>query len=586
MELTIASIETINISKSTYSESCGDYRVVVNDDSCVNHVWHDKRGTRLFVAVGSFFRQSFNEICNMIENNKTIYDVDGSFVFAVIDSNNGIKVISEREGLIPLYYRIINDQFVITTRCDYLFSDFNYNNLDYSSLYDYLRYGMMIGNHTFHKDVKLLAGGSTLTWSSEQGLYIEKNYFFHHDSDKEESDPSKLMEEINSTYINAIRKRIDRPISQMSVFLSGGMDSRMVLAGLNKCDDGSGKASCISFGQFRSEEVDVARTVSELHGNPFIPITLIPYNHIADYKEYLKLTCGSDMFPQSYIIGAAKQIRDEGITAFMTGSFLECHLGGTFLPESALDTTSPLSEYLDYNLANIKCELFKANDLNEYLTPGAFKKYFEGNTDNLREESSKYDDYPVKDIIQSFIIDNRDKRLVLNRETIPGLYLDYINPNFDIDFLRSISKIPAKYRIQRCFYRDFLIHEYPDYSDILYNNTTLPVSAPLELWKEGSRNEHNRELLFVEYQKQQNGDQHRYYTHFYSDFDGYSRYDKNWIDIFETTLLSENSIIVGDIFDRQKIREMLLNHVSCKNNYRKYLIALASLELFFRSYLL
>lgn len=554
------------------------YKVFTKETANIDHFYSE------FIESGSilaFWYGSLYQKCSIEEMHKkalcnTLFEVDGSFLYVEITSDSGLKVYSEREGLIPVYYRSEGNYIEVSTRQDIIQSKLGVADIDYSAVWDYLRYGLLIGSHTFSNSIRLLQGGSVLTFN-DKGLAVKKERFFHHNAQNEEHDTAKLMDDLNKAFVDGIRKRIDRPIEEISVFLSGGMDSRLVLAAGNEID--KGKLKAVSFGQPYCEEVDIARKVADVSENAFTAIDLQPKDHLEDAEEYAKLTNGSDMSAQSYIIGAAKKIKEQSITAFMTGSFLECHIGGTFLPESALTTTQKLSEYLPQNMKNVKCELFPEEELKELLVPGIYEKVFSGKTDNLIEEAKQYDSFEVKDIIQSFIIDNRDKRLVLNREIVPSQSLDYINPCFDKDFLAVAARIPADYRFKRKFYRDFFVAKYPEYADVNYNNTTLPISAPFELWAEGSRNEYNRELMYVNLML--NG-RKTYYPHFYSDMDGYSRYDEYWRAFFRDMLLSNDSVFIGKIIRRDMVEKMLEEHYSSKSNYRKKLLNLASLELYFR----
>lgn len=588
VNITLKPIYIVEYSVDVLRESYGAYEIRVSESCSIDHYKSKIIDEKLCIIYGNVYEKGDDiiyKIHSLIHSNeKSIYDVDGSFLYLEISKNGEVVVFSEREGLIPIYYRAIDGHIVITTRCDILFNYYTKDKIDYSALYDYLRYGVLIGDHTFSIQIKLLQGGSRLHLLNK-AIDVEKLYFFHHDSENEESDSSILYEQLNNAYVNAIIKRIDRPIDEISVFLSGGMDSRMVVGALNSCAEDL-KATCISFGLPKSEEVDIARKVADVNCNPFLNIELSPADHLVNAEMYASMTCGTDMSAQSYIINVSKKIKKSGITAFMTGSFIECHIGGTFLPDSAIETSECLSEFLPQNMSLVKCELFKEDELFEIILPNSFQKYFAGNTDNLIEEAKKYDSLPVKDIIQSFIIDNRDKRLVLNREIVPSQYLDYINPNFDINFLKVAAKIPAKERRKRKFYREFMVEKYRKYADIVYNNTTLPVSAPLDYWKKGSSIELEREKLFSEIQKSCLVDCHHiYYPHYYSDFDGYSHYDQTWINFLKTTLLSESGFLIGRIIDKNAVKKMLEGHQNGRMNYRKQLINLASLELFFKLFL-
>lgn len=583
-----ADITVNNMGGVELRDTYGRYCIYSSKKLRVEHYFSILNDDKLCVFYGSLFVSGVlnpaEYLRKQLETGEDIiFDIDGSFIYAEISSGGNIRIFSEREGLFPMYYRETPQGLMCSSDCRSLFWDFVEDKVSWSAIYDYLRYGLLIGNHTFHSRVFLLQGGSVLNYRNRK-LDVKKRHFFFHDSQHEEKNDEVLFDELNEAYLKAIRKRVDRPISEMTILLSGGMDSRLVLAAFNEAfKDGASKISCASFGQPGSEEVDSARKVAELQGNPFCSIVLSPQDHIKNLKEYLFLSCGGDVFPQSYIIDVAQYLKLRGSTAFFTGSFIECHVGGTFLPDSAIRTKEKLSTFLSSNMELIKCELFKVDELKEMMICGVFERYFSGNTDNLIEEARKYDDFFVKDVIQSFIIDNRDKRLVLLREEVPGLYLDYINPNFDIDFLKAASRIPAERRSKRKFYRDFFVHAYPEYADIVYNNTTLPISAPANMWDEAKANELSRERMFAEMQASRSAQGSCvWYPRFYSDFDGYSRYDSEWRMLFEEALFSKNTFLIGRIFDCNKVRKMYEEHLSGKKNYRKKLIFLASLELFFK----
>jgi len=579
MNLKILPKDIAHMFKMDNCKTIGNYVISNTESGHINHFYIKKHNDYSFILLGSMFGLSKekNPIDFVIENyfsNNSVYDLDGSFIFVVFLPNHSIEIFSERNGLIPLYYRVINDNIAISTESSDLFYDYSIDDIDFSSVYDLLRYGMLVGDNTMSKKVKLLQSGTLLTFINK-AVELKRLFKFVHDSSNQINDEELLLTEIDKAYENALLKRCDRPENQIAVFLSGGMDSRLIIAYANKCF--KNKIKAYSFGQNNSEEVDVARKVSEIGGNEFQAIKLMPKNFIENSLEYLKRVSGSDFFPQSYIINASKQIAKENITSFMTGSFIECYMGGTFLLNDALEYEGLFSEYVITHVDSMKCGLFKEEEINNLVSN---KQFFDGKRNNLYNEALKWNDYLVKDAIQAFITDIRDKRLVLNREIVPSIYLDYINPNFDKDLLNVLSKIPPEKRIARNIYRKLFISKFPDYSNIVYNNTTLPISSDLELWKKNASIEFEREKLFA---LEQRKGKNIYYPHFYSDFEGYSKYDCDWIDLIKRSLLNEKSII-SNFFNMSYIKNLVMNHFSSENSYRKKIVCLISLELFFEYY--
>ena len=397
-----------------------------------------------YLFFGSLYEKSDNPAryiasVYMAKGPEALFDIDGDYVFIVIDPDS-ITVVSDREGLIPLYYRLFNREIVITTECYSFFDDYCESDIDYSSVYDFLRYGTLVGNHTFSNKVQLIQGGTVFRFRDGK-ISTDRVHFFFHDSSKEQKNIKALSEEIIFNYGKALEKRIDREPEKVAVLLSGGMDSRFVLSTANRFIK-DGRLSCVIFGQNHSREVEVAKETAGLKGNRYFSYLLKPDDFLRDISEYLRISCGGDMFPQSFIISVAKKARADGITGFITGTDIETQIGGTFLPESALFFKGKLSKYITDNTKSVKMHLLGEEDLKLFCRPGVYDKLFSCRS-NLHEMAKQYDDIPVRDSIQTFVQENREKRVVLVREIVPGCYLDYINPNFDIDFLNSAARIPA-----------------------------------------------------------------------------------------------------------------------------------------------
>ena len=521
-------------------------------------------------------------ITNAYLKNKNIADIDGEYIYIIINNLKTIIIYTDKEGIIPIYYSYCDNKLSITTDQKLLFHNFNKDDIHIESINDFLRFGTLLGDYTFSKKVKLIEGG--MKWQYTNGDIQQKRYhLFHFDSQNSIKDIKKLIYNVSQSYMKAIKKRItEKEVDDSCIFMSGGIDSRFLLALLNKTYTNK-KIHTYSFGQPHSEEVDIARKCATLYHNPFDWLEVKPENFIENIDLYSQMTCGADMFPQSYIINIAKQIEKSN---FLTGFALDAYLGGTFLNEDAVETSSKLSTFVTSHLKLIKMNALSDEILKKICKKGIYETIFSNNDRHLIEVAEEYDKYPTKDSIQPFAINNRAKRLVLLRELIPAKYINYSCVSLDKDFLKSIALIPAKLRNNHYFYQKLFINVAPEYANIVYNNTTLPISADLSLWNTGVQNESRREKMFQTIM--QNNDtlkDKQYYPHFYSDFDGYSRYDSQWKELIADCLLNKDSFINQYWFKETELNEMYNQHIQGNKNYRKELIYLTSLEIFLRNFL-
>lgn len=591
MDLLICTQEYANIIDTNgyiKKDTCRPYEVWIKEVTKVNHYnfFRDKESHTLYIKWGAVYEPEVSVetemsfLINAFEKNSdSMVNIDGEFIFVKMEEVTGkITVVSDREGIMPVYYREIKGGLFVATECRKLFYDYCEEDIDKRAVNDFLRFGTLVGNRTMSQKVKLLQGGSVLQYEVGN-IKIKRHYKFHYRT-VENQDIEKLMDDVVRTYKAAIQKRVKDREKETCIFLSGGMDSRFLLATMNSvCEE---KIPTYSFGQNFSEEVEVARQCATLKDNPFFWISVNAADFAGNAEEYENIVCGADMFPQSYIIEAVNQIRQ---THFMTGFALDAYMGGTFLDEEAINTELELSQFLKEHLKLLKMNVFSKDELKELCLNSAVEDFLKYDTLDLEEEAVNYSGIPVKDAIQAFAIDTRAKRLVLCREIVPAKVMDCSYVSADKDFLEAVSKIPAEWRQNHKFYHKLFLDVAPEYANIVYNNTTLPVSAPIEMWKQGTMNEGKRENMYEKIIERYNEEHEEkmYYPHFYSDFNGYSRYDETWKGLFEKYLLKEDAFICKRWFDYGKISKIYQEHIEGKANRRKELIYLTSLEIFMKN---
>ena len=509
---------------------------------------------------------------------EALYGLDGCFLFFVHDKRNGdLTVVSERFGAIPCYYTQRNGEILCSTSIACLFSDSSVDDLDLGSVRDFLRYGTLLGDATLSRRVKLLEGGDVLSFHAGAAR-INNAYLFSYDEDNSERDTPKLMQEVAETYASALRKCLQPPYSDTCVFLSGGMDSRFLLAMLNRLHPE--RIACVTMGQAHSEETTIARWTAELGGNPLVRYVMEPEYFLEQSDEYLWYTGGGDLLPQGYCMDIGRKLP---YAAFATGFSLDALIGGTFLQERALSAPQSLSAFFRDNEPSFKMRVFSEEEFESLC--GDRGVSFKADDEHLDKAIARYDGHRLCDAIQPFALRNRAIRLVLNREHALGVATVEHFPSLDKDFLAALTKIPARQRLGHAFYRRLFLHLFPDYSAIPYNNTTMPIMASLEEWEQGASRERERERAYAALQIRQvaeAGAPAPYYPHYYSDFDGYTRQNQRWLALLRDALFGKDCFLTTSWFDKAVICKLFDDHLQGVRNNRKKLLYLASLELFIR----
>jgi hypothetical protein len=149
-----------------------------------------------------------------------------------------------------------------------------------------LRHGFPLGEHTFFKEVKVLPGGHFLRF--RRGRLQIQRYFKMRFTEKAELDERKIQEQFVETWQDVMRRQTSGDL-RMGSLLSGGLDSRLILAGLVA----QGKqAPTFTMGHPGSPESSLAKQVAEAAECPNLFSPIIPNEVAASLERAVYLTDG------------------------------------------------------------------------------------------------------------------------------------------------------------------------------------------------------------------------------------------------------------------------------------------------------
>ncbi|WP_456394129.1 asparagine synthase (glutamine-hydrolyzing) [Nitratifractor sp.] len=159
--------------------------------------------------------------------------LDGMFAFAVVDErDNTLFLATDRAGKKPLFlYRkgtglfFASELKVIAENCDV--------SIDEASISAYLRTGFFYGRSTPYREVERLEAGSWLrvdlsTLKREEGRYFRLEELYRDSS--ETTGAQEAIELLDAKLRESVRRRLLSSDREVGAFLSGGIDSSLVVA--------------------------------------------------------------------------------------------------------------------------------------------------------------------------------------------------------------------------------------------------------------------------------------------------------------------------------------------------------------------
>ena len=194
----------------------------------------------------------------------------GMFAFALLDEQSSkLYLVRDRAGVKPLYYYSRNGLILFASELKSLHQHGGFEKeLSTSSVSQFLEFGCITKSNTIFKNTHKIPPGNYLTIDLKSNLSELKSYWDVYDSYNKPKFDMSYTETINKaeevlTESFELRMISDVPVG---IFLSGGYDSTVVTALLQKSRDKKLKTFTIGTSDKALNEANYAKTTSDILG--------------------------------------------------------------------------------------------------------------------------------------------------------------------------------------------------------------------------------------------------------------------------------------------------------------------------------
>lgn len=377
--------------------------------------------------------------------NNVLKNIDGYFNAVIYDSNiKKVLLITDRYGLRLLYYYYKDGKFAwnysVTKLFQYDFIDYNF---DVDQINCFLDLGYLLEDNTYHKDIKLIKPASILEFD-----IISKNlnqeYYWKWSKIKQQNISFKdSVERLGDIFLQAIDKRFN-PNQNIGVSISGGLDSRAILAAINKLYPDF-KGYSFTYGIPNCPDIEIAKDV----------VSKTAWEHEEFHFKH----------PEWFSTRVEKILQTDGMFSIQ-------HMHGVeFLDE--------ISQEIDININGFAGDLVCGG--------GWFNKILLNKRASSKNLRPFYSGYSVKcDIDNDFYdISHVEPHLYMNRVrrfTNLGIIntlnkIDHRLPFFDNDLIEFIFSISDIYRKNNKLYNAMLLQRFPEFfRDIPWQKTNRLIT--------------------------------------------------------------------------------------------------------------
>jgi len=552
----LKSINSIHISLNTNSGWNALLYGWIYNDECINRKNHAECLLQVWLKHGvDEFKGLSGSFCGILWNNR----------------ERKVVLVTDKLGTRPLYYAIKDRELIFSTHARAILQYPGFpKRVNELAIAKFLTYGKVgiIGDDTFFDGVKIVPPASVLTFSKE-GVKVYQYWDLEYMED-ERFRMKKYVENLTKMYVKATNSMANR-FNNIALQLSGGLDSRSILASLNATN--LRKILAITFGVEKSLDLEIAKKAASKFGVKHLIIKLDP-EELRKYAEYVVyVTDGQDIPTVSYLPYVMRKIIEHGSNTIMQGFAFDLLLGGSYLREEYFKAKSNEDFILSLEKSSV---LFSTNELKCLLGDKLSNLINDARKEFIKVAMScKGNSFPNK--ADYFFMRTRIRRFTLMGSIIDREFAEELLPTIADDVLSIIVKIPARERYRHKFYREFLLRLSIDASKVPYANTLVPPILPHKLWSpvqgfffiiDKVMKKLSRERVSI--------------SSSYFDFDKVLRESRRWRGVLNDLLVREDALVYRlGYLNRQCVLKIIRDHLKGIDNGSK-LAYLMSLEIFLR----
>ncbi|MBI5898645.1 MAG: asparagine synthase (glutamine-hydrolyzing) [Rhodocyclales bacterium] len=201
--------------------------------------------------------------------------LDGMFAFAIHDLADGsVFLARDRVGIKPLFWGEHADGLVAASTLAPFFALRSFpKQLDAEGLRDYLAFQTPLAPHTLVRDIHALPPGACLRWkvgagalcvpgNPLRGRVTARQWWTIPDASETAPDPETLAEETDALLAQAVKDQLVADVP-LGAFLSGGIDSSLVVHYMAQAGARPLKTFSVRFAEAGFDESPAARAVAE-----------------------------------------------------------------------------------------------------------------------------------------------------------------------------------------------------------------------------------------------------------------------------------------------------------------------------------
>lgn len=504
--------------------------------------------------------------------------LNGTFSVAIWDrERNKVILANDRFGSYQHYFLVRPNCLIFAPEVKAILATPGVEaELDMTAVAQYIRFQHLLGLRTFWREIALVPPASLLVFDLRTGRTDTQTYWdFSHLDFRPDIQLDEASEEAARLLRCAVARRSNDSL-RPGVYLSGGLDSRMILGLVRPAP-----VTSLTYGDPECLDVILAEQVARKVGSNHYHFDLSRGDWVRDYADdHLILTEGFHSWVHSHGISTLDDARrwvDVNLTGWGGGSLLAPEM--TIVPtlaQAVSDSALAGSLFAKFNQTFTWPSINEAEEALLY-TEATYKMIRGLAFESFRSELQPYLDLRPEMRAPFFFYRNHVGRLTQNMLKIYRSHMEVRIPYFDYDLFDFVLSLPLLLRAHSRLQRALLQRELPALTLIPYDRDEMLPTPQRWLRKSHGlgvrlKSRINKHIFPV----------FRERSRLYADYENYLRGElRPWAE----SILFDPVTAERGIFSPEYLRTLMARHVSGLEEWTLGKIApLITLELVFRKY--
>ena len=347
---------------------------------------------------------------------------------------------------------------------------------------EFLVTGYVTGKDTLYKGLYQIQPGEILEIKTSSAQINSNRYYRFIHGDYFESDRQELEEEL-SELLHRMSNRYATALKGKTIVvpLSGGLDSRLLVAMFKKC--GIENVICFSYGRQGNKEAEISRSVAKALGYKWL---FCPYDSWYNwfrgeqYSSYIKYASGLSGISHEQDWPATKKILDnisdtnKEDMVFVPGHSAD-FLAGSHIPDELLFVNDDMRIY-----GELAVEAILSHHYNQWNWRSVCPHLKDSFCEHIGEILSVYPQIENKSqaigAFETWDFESRQARFIVNSVRVYEFWgCKWMLPLWDNELTDFYSKIKLELRIRKTLYRSTLLKHI--FTNQLKELAEIPISG-------------------------------------------------------------------------------------------------------------